>query len=77
MHSTPGRAPKALHDKPCPLCGTIYGAKRIWICPACGTALHDETGERKDPLQCLRLCTECPGCRGSLILDGYHHRPQP
>ena len=78
LGSEMGPPPAHLVGRPCPLCGTPFaGQTRIWICPACGTALHDEEGDGDDALQCLRLCSECPGCRGPLVKHGYRHLPEP
>jgi hypothetical protein len=78
LKSQLGVPPMELVGKPCPLCGVEFTDQtRIWICPACGTALHDEPGKSDKTLQCLRLCTECPGCRGPLVRRGYLHLPRP
>jgi hypothetical protein len=63
VEARPGRPPAECLGRNCPIClAAVVEGTRVYLCPACGAAIHCEEPERPQPLRCLDLCTECPGC---------------
>jgi hypothetical protein len=61
VRSVIGRAPDELADEPCVICRRELGTSVVFICSGCGHAVHFDTSDGQDALNCM-LSDACPSC---------------
>lgn len=75
VRSVIGRAPEELADEPCVVCRRELGDSVVYICCGCGHAVHCDTGDGQDALNCM-LSDACPSCQAPVRTDGYNALPE-
>ena len=75
VRSVIGRAPDELADEPCVICRRKLGTTVMYICCGCGHAVHFDTSDGQDALNCV-LSDACPSCQSPIRTDGYNALPE-
>jgi hypothetical protein len=75
VRSVIGRAPDELADERCVICRRELGTTVVYICCGCGHAVHFDTSDGQDALNCM-LSDACPSCQSPISTDGYNALPE-